>query len=288
MTQNHILLLGANGRISKMMIPLFLAKNWSVTALIRDPAQKDGILKLRSDKTPGNLDVLVHSLSDVKTSKDAQGVIDKIKGVNWIVWSAGAGGKEGPNGEEASVMTKAIDQDAAVAFAHAATHNNQIERYLTVSALTSRRNFKNVEWWGAEQQQQYEDSTKGGMAVYTEAKRIADECLTVWGEERQKRDKAFRYVILRPGRLLDDYKKNGHGKIQIGKTRGGEGVQRIDVAASAIELLADGANGWFDLMEAPTVEETVWMALNSKGTSAMEGESIDEMKKTAEDRGRGW
>ena len=144
MATNHILLLGAHGRVSQMMIPLFLKKSWAVTAMIRDAKQKDEMLKLKNQESD-SLDFLVHSLNDIKTVNDANEVIKKAsakKPVNWIVWSAGAAGKQGLDG------TIAIDAKAAIQFADAATHNDQIERYLTISAINARNSI--AEWWSPE------------------------------------------------------------------------------------------------------------------------------------------
>ena len=298
MTQPHILLLGAHGKVSRKMIPLFLAKKWNVTALIRKDDQRDGILKLASEKEvtavpePGKLDVLVHSLADVKTSKDAQSVIDKVKGVDWIVWSAGAGsGQENEPKEVKNARTNAIDRDAAIAFAHAATHNDQIKRYLTISALSSRRYLPT--WWTSEETEKI-TTMANIIGVYTKAKLLADECLTAWGEERQKRDKDFKYVVLRPGGLVDDYmdpkwKGQVQGKIQLGQTKYefGKSIMRQDVAETAEELLAQGANGWFDLLagKKDNITEAVEKAIASK-ESAIDGEDKAKMKESAENADR--
>lgn len=281
MAQNHILLLGAHGKISQLMIPLLLARSWSVTALIRDPKQTEDIMNTRSKipsstKNPGTLNVLVHSLADIKTSKDAASVIDKVKGVNWIVWSAGAGGKGGPE------MTNKIDRDAAIAFAHAATHNDAIQRYLTVSACTSRR--KPAPWWNEDEAKAVKQAADS-IAVYTQAKLDADECLTVWGEERRARDKGFKYVVLRPGMLSDD---PAGGKVQLGHARGRGKVPREDVAVTAVEMLENGANGWFDLLEGEEgIQQAVRRVMETK-EMAIEGESVEEMKETAKKFSSKW
>ena len=145
-------------------------------------------------------------------------------------------------------MTKAIDRDAAVAFAHAATHSDQIKRYLTVSAINARRNP--AEWWNAEWTEAMKHATENVLKVYTEAKIVADECLTVWGDERREKDPEFKYVVLRPGWLHD---KTPTEKIQLGHTNEKETdsleISREDVAKTADELLEQGAQGWFDLVE---------------------------------------
>lgn len=72
--------------MSLLMTPKILARNWNLTSLIRDPAQKEEILKLGKDQ-PGKLDVVVESL-EVKSVEDAGKILDKTS-PDWVVWSAG-------------------------------------------------------------------------------------------------------------------------------------------------------------------------------------------------------
>ena len=90
----HILLLGAHGKVALQLLPLLLARSWSVTALIRDAAQTPDILNTRlsipaSSTTPGKLDVLVENLEDVKSPADASRILGRVKGCNWVIWAAG-------------------------------------------------------------------------------------------------------------------------------------------------------------------------------------------------------
>lgn len=308
MATNHILLLGAHGQIAKMMISKFLANSWSVTALIRNgdedqkKKQKDELQKIGDEapKTNNNvtLDVLFHNLSEVKTTEDAAEVIKRAsaaKPVNWIVWSAGSGGNPGPNGESKGTMTIAVDARAAIAFADAATHNKQIERYLTISAINARHSV--ASWWGKKkkdgEKSEAETMVDAGkipdMKVYTEAKTVADHCLTVWGEERRKKDPTFKYVVLRPGRLvtqpLEYEDEKVVERIHLGKATGGKTIKREAVAHTAVELLKKDANGWFDLLEAEkqggTIEKEVQRVISEKETS-IEGEDADDMKEMKE------
>ena len=75
--------------------------------MIRTADQKPAIEALGKDQ-PGKLDVLVSSVADVKSESDAQQIIERVK-PDWVVWSAGAGGKGGPTN------TMAVDHDAAIA-----------------------------------------------------------------------------------------------------------------------------------------------------------------------------
>ena len=87
MSAPRVLLLGGHGKVSLHLTPLLLAKSWNVTSVIRDPNQKDEIMKLGQGQV-GKVDVLIESLEGVKSDKDAQRVIDQVK-PNYVVWSAG-------------------------------------------------------------------------------------------------------------------------------------------------------------------------------------------------------
>lgn len=87
MAAPRVLLLGGHGKVSLHLTPLLLAKRWDVTSVIRDPTQRDDILKLANEQG-GKLDVLVESLEDAKSDADAKAVLDQVK-PDYVVWSAG-------------------------------------------------------------------------------------------------------------------------------------------------------------------------------------------------------
>ena len=84
---HHVLLLGGYGKVAQLLTPLLLKRSWTVTSIIRDPAQVPALQGLANGH-PGTLNVLVRSLEDVKSDSQAQAVIDEVK-PNYIVWSAG-------------------------------------------------------------------------------------------------------------------------------------------------------------------------------------------------------
>jgi len=110
------------------------------------------------------------------------------------------------------------------------------------------------------------------MPTYYKAKLAADEALTVLGEE-----KGFQYIILRPGGLTDDKET---GKVSLGKTNAKGSVTRGDVAEVAARLLeAEGARGWFDLLNGDeNVGEAVERVVKD-GVNSIEGEDLEVMKK---------
>ena len=91
---HHVLVLGGHGKIAQLLTPLLLRRSWTVTSVIRKQEQVSTIEKLGSG-LPGKLNVLVHSIEDIGSQDQAAAVLDKVK-PDYIAWSAGAGGKGGP------------------------------------------------------------------------------------------------------------------------------------------------------------------------------------------------
>jgi GDP-D-mannose dehydratase len=94
MASHHVLLLKGHGKVAQYLTPLLLRRSWTVTSIIRNQDQAQALKKLGEDQ-PGKLEVLVRSLEDVKSDSQAKSLIDEVK-PDYIVWSAGAGGKGGP------------------------------------------------------------------------------------------------------------------------------------------------------------------------------------------------
>ncbi|KAI9810733.1 MAG: hypothetical protein M1827_006071 [Pycnora praestabilis] len=233
----RVLLIGGHGKVSLLLTPRLLSRSWNVTSIIRDASQTEEILA-RGKGQPGKIDVLVRSLDDIKSDQDAQKVLDEVK-PDYVVWSAGAGGKGG------SQRTYGIDRDAAKHFIKTSLSSPSITKFLLVSYLGSRRN--RAPWWGAEEWKDTEKVNKGALAHYYVAKLEADEYLTALAEQRKRDgDEGFQAILLRPGGLSDE---DETGKISIGKTKARGTVTRGDVADVAARLLArDDARGWFDLL----------------------------------------
>ena len=87
MAAPRVLLLGGHGKVAIFLTPLLLQRSMNVTSVIRDPKQKDEILRL-GENTIGSLDVLVESLEDARTPADAKRVLDEVK-PDYVIWSAG-------------------------------------------------------------------------------------------------------------------------------------------------------------------------------------------------------
>ena len=83
----RILLLGGHGRVALLMTPKIVARSWNLTSVIRNPDHKAEILEA-GNKGPGKIEVLVSSLEEVRSEKDAKNILDQVK-PDWVIWSAG-------------------------------------------------------------------------------------------------------------------------------------------------------------------------------------------------------
>ncbi|EHA50000.1 NAD dependent epimerase/dehydratase [Pyricularia oryzae 70-15] len=238
MSAKSVLILGGNGKISKILTPILLNKGWSVTSVIRSEDQVAGIKALAPSSASQRLKVLVHSVEDVKSESDAKSVLQESK-PDYVVWSAGAGGK-GP-----ASRTFSVDRDAAIYFIKASAASPTVKRFLMVSYLGSRRGKPS--WWNDESWAAMQKVNTEVLPKYYEAKIAADEVLY---RESRARGRDFVGINLRPGTLSDE----PAGKVELGKTGKATGnASRASVAEVAAELLALGDNAigncWIDMMD---------------------------------------
>ncbi|KAK0714390.1 hypothetical protein B0T21DRAFT_426566 [Apiosordaria backusii] len=260
---------GGHGKVAQLLTPLLLKRAWTVTSVIRTQEQVPTIKKLgQGGDIKGKLNVLVRSLEDVKSEGDARRVIEDAgkdggKGVDYVVWSAGAGGKGGPE------RTYAIDRDAAIHFIHASASIPSITRFLMVSYLASRR--AKPSWWSDEEWKAAEHVNNEVLPTYYKAKIAADEELY----RVSRGSKSLVGINLRPGTLTLE----PAGKVELGKTKGSRGdVGRETVAVVADKLLAkEGVrNSWIDLLDGEEdVDEAVERVVR-EGVDAAEGEPVYE------------
>lgn len=272
----HILLIGGHGKIAQLLTPLLLARSWSVTSVIRSAEQEDTIRKLGIGQ-PGTLKVLVKSVEEVRVEADARSVVEGV-GADWVVWSAGAGGRGGPD------RTIAIDQDAAIAFTKAAVNTPSVKKFLTVSYLSSRRN--RASWWSDKDWETSQKVNNEILPTYFKAKVAADEVLTVLAKERYEREakegvpekERFAGISLRPGTLSDEKA----GGISTGKIGAQGKISRATVAEAVRAVLeTDGAKGWIDLLDGEEgVKEGIERVVRER-IDAVEGEDEDDQKERA-------
>ncbi|KAJ3993580.1 hypothetical protein F5050DRAFT_1810396 [Lentinula boryana] len=175
-------------------------KQWfdhKVTSVIRNPDHTKDII----DQYPENPSLIDPVMASIEET-DEEGAKKLMEGIQWVVWSAGAGGKGGP---EPPSVTK----------------------FLMVSASSSRR--LPASYWTESDVGSFR-KTWESIGVYSEAKTVVDEYL--YDESRKKSEtKLGRY-------LLDRFQISlGPGKVDLGKAKLGGSVPREDVAAVAVELL---------------------------------------------------
>ena len=259
----RVLLLGGHGKVSQLLTPLILSHSWQLTSVIRDPAQKPSVRSL-GENQPGKLDVLVSDIESIKTQAQAQSIINATS-PKYIVWSAGAGGKGGPE------RTLAVDRDACIAFIKAAAATLSVSKFLTVSYVGSRRS--KAPWWSDDEWTATQEANNGVLKNYYPAKLAADEYLFSVASQRQS---DFAAISLRPGRLTED---EGQGAIALGKIGARGAVRRGDVARVILALLENEKIGscWLDLLEGEEhVEDAVERCIKEHIDCA-DGENVKGM-----------
>ncbi|KAJ3860088.1 hypothetical protein EV359DRAFT_49823 [Lentinula novae-zelandiae] len=227
----RVLLLGGHGKVALHMTKLLAAHDHKISSVIRNPDHAIEISDQYSEN-PSLIEPVVASIEQT----DEEGAKELMKGVEWVIWSAGAGGKGGPE------RTKAVDEIAAKRFIKAALLAPSVTKFLMVSASSSRRSP--ASYWTDSDRVAFK-KTWDSIGVYSEAKTIADEYL--YNESRKSSKPIWVDICLRPGSLSDSH---GTGKVDLGKAKLVGSVPREDVAAVAVELLEKETGGglWVDLI----------------------------------------
>ncbi|KAJ5666972.1 hypothetical protein N7462_011381 [Penicillium macrosclerotiorum] len=250
----QVLLLGGHGKVALYLTPLLLNRAWNVTSVVRNPDHESEILALGKGRK-GKLSVLVSSLEGIKSANDAQKILDTVI-PDYVVWSAGAGGKGGP------ASTIAIDQEAAKHFMTASFASPSVTKFLMVSYLGSRK--KQPRWMPDDQWAGIVRTNTEVLPTYAKAKQEADEYMTALAARRKQDPHAtsFQAINLRPGILKDDP------------------ATRKDVAIVADQLLARAdAEGWIDLVNGEEDVEAAVERVAKEKIDAVEGEDVEGMVK---------
>lgn len=158
-------IVGGHGRVA-LLIAQCLAKipGMEVTSLFRNPEQAEAV------KATGAIPVVF----DVGSATVAD-FAEAFKGADFVIWSAGAGGKGAPS------RTYAVDRDAAIRSMQASRQVGGVKRYIMVSYL------------GSKNAPQLDPSHL--LFHYGQAKHAADEYL--------KGRSGLKYTIVSPGHLSD-------------------------------------------------------------------------------------
>ncbi|MDR2265363.1 MAG: SDR family oxidoreductase [Enterobacter asburiae] len=193
---SRIFIIGGAGKVGRRLSKILSGKGHSVRTLIRKPEQEDLLRLLGADPVSGSL-----------TKLDATSLAAHMKGSDVVVFTAGAGGKGGPE------MTNAVDGEG-LKTAVAAALQAGVSRFLLVSA--------------------FPEALRGGQVSdtfenYMRVKKMADVTLV---------QSELDWVILRPGTLRDE---NGTGLIRAGLAIPYGDVPRDDVAATLAEIIEQPA-----------------------------------------------
>ena len=195
---SRIVIIGGHGKVALLTAPLLVAAGHEVVSIIRDPAQADDITA--TGATP-----LVLSVEDAGTDE----LTRALAGADAVVWSAGAGGKGGPQ------RTDAVDRAAAIRSMEAAAAAG-VRRYVMVSFIGA---------YG-------EVPADHPIRAYAIAKIAADRHLQSTGLD---------WTILGPGRLTLDAPT---GAITVGRVDSDAGAptSRANVARVIAAVLAEPAS----------------------------------------------
>ncbi|KAK5116473.1 hypothetical protein LTR62_008022 [Meristemomyces frigidus] len=211
MTSNF-LIFGGSGKVARHITTLLSSQGHKVHSLIRHPSQVPEIESLGGNP-------IVQSIEDSSVTDLATTI--RATSATTIIWSAGAGGKGGPE------RTQAVDRDGAIKSMDAAARAG-VKRYIMVSAIDVRdRETKAEPEWYDEGDRERSDRGWSALGTYMKAKFEADRSLVVENGRR-----GLEYTIVRPGRLSDEA---GRGTVGAGRVHTTEAISREDVARVVVE-----------------------------------------------------
>ncbi|OZJ06583.1 hypothetical protein BZG36_00623 [Bifiguratus adelaidae] len=202
-----IVIIGGRGKVGSRLARILSAKGDTVKSLIRDPTHKDDITILGAQP-------VLQSIEDASVDQLAE----TFRGSDAVVFSAGAGGKGGPE------RTKKVDLEGAKK-AIDATRQAGVKRFLMISAISARETHDIPAHWNEEDVQRFKRSHEI-LGRYNLAKAEADRYLAQQSE--------LDWTILRPGALTEE---SGTGKVALGKIHLSGDATRDDVAATLSALL---------------------------------------------------
>lgn len=189
---SRVFIVGGAGKIARRLARRLADRGHEVRSMYRHDDQENELRALGAVPVRG-------SLLDL----DTDGLAQLMTGNDMVVFSAGAGGKGGPE------MTNAVD-GKGLELSVAAAKQAGIQRFLLVSAFPESA-------LGRETTERFQN--------YLRVKKRADAHLTESGLD---------WVILRPGTLTD---LPGTGKVRAGVAIPYGSVSRDDVAAAMLEII---------------------------------------------------
>ena len=97
--QNKIVIIGGHGKVALLAAPKLKAAGYAVDSIIRNPGHEDAVRAAGAN--PVVLDI---------ESADVDAMASAFRGAHAVVFSAGAGGKEGGMGEEPMSLAEALKE----------------------------------------------------------------------------------------------------------------------------------------------------------------------------------
>ena len=199
-----IAIAGGHGQIALLLARLVTDAGHDAVAIVRNPAHVADVEQQGATAIVADLEQL-----------DDDGLALRIRGVDAVVFAAGAG----PNSGAERKLT--VDRDAAILLANAAERIG-IDRYVMVSAMAA-------DTYDPERAVVPARSEADVFQVYLRAKAEADANV---------RMRNLRWTIVRPGALIDTPPQ---GTVQVGRTVPRGSIPRADVAAVVLHALLDDA-----------------------------------------------
>ncbi|GAA6008591.1 hypothetical protein JCM10207_007169 [Rhodosporidiobolus poonsookiae] len=210
----RIVVVGGHGKVALHFARL-ASPSFSVHSLVRT---QDHFADLESaGAKPVLLSLEEASVADLSAA---------FKGAQGVLFSAGSGGKGGPE------RTKKVDEEGAIKVMDAIEQlEGEKPKFVLVGAIDTRDMSKPPPSYYTEADIAESKKTHDAIPAYYDAKLHADRSL----HQRT----AFPWVILRPGWLTEDAPT---GKVRLGRTGWG-GVSRADVAATLLALFRLPSSG---------------------------------------------
>ncbi|EKN64836.1 hypothetical protein BABA_22458 [Neobacillus bataviensis LMG 21833] len=204
-----VFLIGANGQVGKYIVNLLQnSDEHTVKAMVRSEQQAEALKQTEVVTVVANLESSVDELAKAMEGCDA------------VIFSAGSGGKTGPD------KTLLVDLDGAVKSMEAA-EKARVKRYVMVSAFQAH----NRESW-----------MDSPIKPYMVAKHYADRMLI---------SSQLNYTIVRPGGLTNE---PGTGNVKLEENLQRGSIPREDVAKTVVASLNEEKTfrRSFDLMSGDT------------------------------------
>jgi uncharacterized protein YbjT (DUF2867 family) len=189
-----VFIVGIASGVGRHVARQLLALDHDVNGLVRRPAKADELAQCGISTTPG--DLVAMSIEDLATA---------LSGSDAIVFSAGAGGRDGPD------ATRQVDGEGPPKLAAAAKIAG-VKRFVLVSVFPEA-------WRERHMPQDFE--------TYMIQKKIAETKLVLTDLD---------WVVVRPSALTND---PGEGTVDLGLAKIHVEIAREDVATTVIEVLQE-------------------------------------------------